>query len=151
MTDHSTRPGGDNRDAFGRWIRQNPRKTVLIGMGILLVLALIRGFTGEDTASLMQRTSDATAYFALVQETEAAYYDDNGRYTESVAELTALEPRITDQPPDTTLELTTEGDGKIVTLSLEGLTVRFSVDLRAGEAGPVDCEIKAANVGSCPR
>ena len=67
MTDHATRPGGDHRDAFGRWIRQNPRKTVLIGMGILLVLALIRGFTGEDTASLMQRTSDATAYFALVR------------------------------------------------------------------------------------
>ena len=134
---------------MGRWIRENPRRAILIAMAALVALALVRVFTGTDAASLMQRTDDARAYFALIQQAEGTYYTDNGRYTESVAELTSIEPGVGDAPSDVTLELETGDAGETVTLTLEGLTVRLGGVLTAGEPSSETCEITRRRAGFC--
>ena len=118
-------------------------------MAALLALALVRAFTGEDPRSLVQQTSAAKEYFALVQQAEATYYTDNERYTESVADLTSIEPGLSDRPAGATLELETGSGGETITLTLEGSTVRLGGVLSAGESSSETCTITRANAGFC--
>jgi type IV pilus assembly protein PilA len=114
---------------------------VMLILGILAAIAIPAFFNQRDKA----RDADTKASVRTVETAEETYFVDNGEYTGTLADLTAIEPTINDAPSTPTLSAGT----RTYTVGIQSDTgTTFTLERQADGSLVYNCD--APGTGGCP-